>query len=176
MQGCSVREKATVSQRFFVIYKILEHFPFWTLPECIYSAIFTPVVGCRLYFCNCTKMKLYYICFSENFQNFLTHFETYSWNHHWRSLVGFLAVDYSHALNSNYIKSDFARDNFLKLFCRWSYSHKKVCDEFLFWLQPAIFLRIYLPIDVILQVIVKKIYCSKHVVMIFNFSKKRHYH
>ena len=26
LQGCSVREKATVSQRFFVIYKILEHY------------------------------------------------------------------------------------------------------------------------------------------------------
>ena len=28
LQGCSVREKATVSQRFFVFYKILEHYFF----------------------------------------------------------------------------------------------------------------------------------------------------
>ena len=35
-----------------------------------------------------------------------------------------------------------------------------------------LFLRIYLSIDVVLLVIVKNIYCSKDVVMIFNISKK----
>ena len=45
LQGYSVREKATVSQKKFAIYKILEHY---FLPECICSAIFTPVVGCTI--------------------------------------------------------------------------------------------------------------------------------
>ena len=44
-------------------------------------------------------------------------------------------------------------------------------DEFPFQCQPTIFLKMDLSIDVVLQVIVK-ILCSKHVVIVFNFSKK----
>ena len=45
LEGYSVREKATVSQKSFVIYKISE---LYFLPECICSAIFTPLVDCTI--------------------------------------------------------------------------------------------------------------------------------
>ena len=101
LQGCSVREKGTVWQRFCVIYKILGHY-------------------------------FLFLC---------------------------------------YIKKRLHQGQLLEIFCKWNYSHKNVCNEFLFWQQPAIFLLIDLSKDVVLQVIAKNI-CSKHIVMVFNFSKK----
>ena len=45
-------------------------FPLWTLPECICSTVFDPLVDCRMHSCNYIKRKLHYIHFSGTFPKF----------------------------------------------------------------------------------------------------------
>ena len=47
LQACRAREEETVLQRFFGIFKILEH-PSVHFQKSIYNGGFSPVVGCRL--------------------------------------------------------------------------------------------------------------------------------
>ena len=51
---------------------------------------------------------------------------------------------------------------FLIIFGDEIYPRKKVCDEFLFWQQPTIFLRIKLCVDVARKVTVKNIKFETH--------------
>ena len=111
LQGCNVREKATASQRFFVIYKILEHY---FLSGQFQNVSVVPSLLRSYPVDYISAGKLHYVCFSDNFPMFLTHFTTPSWNHLWRSLVMFWAVDYSPVLNCDYIKNDSNRGNLLK--------------------------------------------------------------
>ena len=127
------------------------------------------MVGCRLYPYNCIKRKLHYIRFSNNFPKFLTHFKKSSWNHHWRSLAGFWPVDYSPVLNCDYIKSDSIRNNFLKFFVDL-FPQKSV------WWIPVLVatsniskcIFVHRPYS---SGYCEKIFCSKHLVVVFYFSK-----
>ena len=99
LQGCSVREKGTVSQRLpwnFRSFRIF--FPFRVLSECICNAVFGPLVGCRLYSCNYSKTELHYMRFSDIFQSFRRCYLNILWNHLWRGLLEFWDVDYSPVL------------------------------------------------------------------------------
>ena len=96
LQGCSVWEKINTFAKILCnLQNFRTLFPDYALPECIFSAIFNLEVGCRLYSCNCIKRKFHYMRFSDNFSKFSTHFKTPSWNHMWRSLVGFWVADNS---------------------------------------------------------------------------------
>ena len=67
LQACNVTEKWTVVQNIFWSFrKFRTSFPFLALPE-KYHCFFSPIVGCRLYSCNCIKRELHYLCFLHHY-------------------------------------------------------------------------------------------------------------
>ena len=49
---------------FFGVFENLEHgLLFQHFEKSIYNCFFSPIVGCRLYSCNCIKRELHYLCF-----------------------------------------------------------------------------------------------------------------
>ena len=112
------------------------------------------VVGCKLYSCNSNKRELHYIFFSDNFRKFLMQpFQN--------TLINSSVMEFSRVLDQTpqswfIFKDDSTKDNSLT-FLDPKLSLLKICDGCLFWQQPAIFVKIDLSIDVVLQVIVKNI-------------------
>ena len=96
LQGCSVREKGTLSQRFFWNFRNFRmSFPFWALSECI-----------------CNKMELQYIFFSDNVPKFSVQLFQ-------NTLIKLSVMEFSRVLDYTpwscfILKNDSTRDNSLK--------------------------------------------------------------
>ena len=116
-------------------------------------------------------MKLNYICFSNNFPKFFWHSfcQKILMKSSLTEFRGFWAADYSPVLNCDYIKSDSTRDNFLKFFVDLS-PQKSV------WWIPVLEATSNISKSIFVHRpyssgYCEKIYCSKHLVVVFYFSK-----
>ena len=69
LQGCSVREKSTLSQRFFQEFSKFQNTLYFLTTLRMYLQC-SPVVGYRLYSRNSNKRELHYIFFSLNLPKF----------------------------------------------------------------------------------------------------------
>ena len=87
-------------------------FPLWTLPECICSTVFDPLVDCRMHSCNCIKRKLHYIHFSGTFPKFSAQLFQISLMK--SSVAEFSTVLGGRLLFRVILKSESTRDNFSK--------------------------------------------------------------
>ena len=97
----TIGKKGQFCKDFFLnSWNFRTSFPFWVLQKkkkkkITYSEVFSPLVGCRQYLCNCNNRKLHYTLFSRFFPKFwCNYFKTPSWNHMRQDLAEFWAVEY----------------------------------------------------------------------------------